>query len=91
MEDVLPYIGVTASYEENESDRREQTVPNVVGMTRDAADEALTNSGFEYIIHGEGDTVTDQVPSSGIRIPASGRVILYMGEQKPTEQIEVPT
>ena len=90
MEDVLPYIGVTASYEENESDRREQTVPNVVGMTRDAADEALTNSGFEYIIHGEGDTVTDQVPSSGIRIPASGRVILYMGEQKPTEQIEVP-
>ena len=90
MEDVLPYIGVTASYEENESDRREQTVPNVIGMTRDAADEALTNSGFEYIIHGEGDTVTDQVPSSGIRIPASGRVILYMGEQKPTEQIEVP-
>ena len=90
MEDVLPYIGVTASYEENESDRREQTVPNVVGMTRDKADTALTNSGFEYIIHGEGDTVTDQVPSSGIRIPASGRVILYMGEQKPTEQIEVP-
>lgn len=90
MEDVLPYIGVTASYEENESDRREQTVPNVIGMTRDAADEALTNSGFEYIIHGEGETVTDQVPSSGIRIPASGRVILYMGEDKPTEQIEVP-
>lgn len=90
MEDVLPYIGVTASYDEDESDRREQTVPNVIGMTRDAADEALTNSGFEYIIHGEGETVTDQVPSSGIRIPASGRVILYMGEEKPTEQIEVP-
>ena len=90
MEDVLPYIGVTASDDEDESDRREQTVPNVIGMTRDAADEALTNSGFEYIIHGEGETVTDQVPSSGIRIPASGRVILYMGEEKPTEQIEVP-
>lgn len=41
----------------------------VIGMTRDAADETLTNSGFEYIIHGEGETVTDQVPSSGIRIP----------------------
>ena len=39
---------------------------------------------------GDGDTVTDQVPASGVRIPVSGRVILYMGENKPTEQIEVP-
>ena len=39
---------------------------------------------------GDGDTVTDQVPSGGVRIPASGKVILYMGESKPTEQVEVP-
>ena len=39
---------------------------------------------------GDGDTVTDQVPNAGMRIAASGKVIVYMGEEKPTEAVEVP-
>ena len=38
----------------------------------------------------DGDTVTDQVPNAGMRIAASGKVIVYMGEEKPTEAVEVP-
>ncbi len=90
MEEVLPYLGVSAVYSDEENDRRELTVPSVIGSTEEEAAATLADAGFEYRVVGEGDTVTDQVPASGVRIPASGRVILYMGESKPTEQIEVP-
>ena len=59
-------------------------------MTESDAATALADAGFDYTVVGDGDTVTDQVPSSGVRIPASGTVILYMGGSKPTDPIEVP-
>lgn len=90
MEEVLPYIGVTSVYADDESDRREVSVPSVVGQTEEQAASTLEQAGFGYRVVGDGDTVTDQVPASGVRIPVSGRVILYMGENKLTEQIEVP-
>ena len=90
MEEVLPYIGVSASYSDEENDRREITVPGVTGMTESDAATALADAGFDYTVVGDGDTVTDQVPASGVRIPASGTVILYMGGSKPTDPIEVP-
>ena len=90
MEEVLPYIGVTPVYSDEENDRRELTVPGVIGLTEEQAEDALGQAGFEYRVVGDGDTVTDQVPASGVRIPASGKIILYMGESKPAEQIEVP-
>ena len=73
-----------------ENGRRELTVPGVIGSTEEQAAATLAQAGFGYRVVGDGDTVTDQVPASGMRIPASGSVILYMGEEKPTEQIEVP-
>ncbi|MDO4270481.1 MAG: penicillin-binding transpeptidase domain-containing protein [Eubacteriales bacterium] len=90
MEDVLPYIGVTPSYAEQESDRREIAVPSLIGRDQPQAAAALEDAGLSYRIVGDGDKVTDQVPAGGIKIPASGSVILYMGESKPAEQIEVP-
>ena len=90
MEDVLPYVGVTPIYTDEENDRRELTVPSVIGSTESEAAASLEQAGFSYRVVGEGDKVTDQVPSGGVRIPASGKVILYMGESKPTEQVEVP-
>lgn len=90
MEDVLPYIGVTPVYSEEENDRREASVPNVIGSTEEQAAATLSQSGLSYRVVGDGDKVTDQVPAGGVRIPASGSVILYMGGVKPTEQITVP-
>lgn len=81
---------LTPVYDDSESDRRELTVPSVSGKTRDDAISTLSDAGFDCIIKGDGDTVTDQVPNAGMRIAASGKVIVYMGEEKPTEAVEVP-
>ncbi len=91
MEDVLPYLGVTPAYTEDENDRRELTVPSVIGMDEYQAGAALKEAGLSYrIVNNGGGTITDQVPAGGVKIPASGSVILYFGGEKPTEQIEVP-
>lgn len=91
MEDVLPYIGVTPSYSEEENDRRELTVPSVIGMDEYQAADALKQAGLAYrIVDNGGGVVTDQVPAGGIKIPANGSVILYYGGAKHTEQVEVP-
>lgn len=91
LEDVLPYVGVTPSYSDEESDRREITVPNLIGKDEYECAAALENVDLQYEVvnNGEG-TVTDQIPAGGIKIPATGKIILYMGGQKPTEQVVVP-
>lgn len=90
MEDTLPYLGVIPSYTEEENDRREVSVPSLIGYSAQQAEAALSQSGLSYRIVGDGTTVTDQVPANGVKIPATGTVILYMGESKPTESITVP-
>ncbi len=90
MEDVLQYIGVTPDYSEGEADRKEVSVPNVIGKTEAEAESILKDAGFSYRAEGEGGTVTDQVPAGGIKIPTGGQVILYMGGQKSNEKVEVP-
>lgn len=90
IEDVLPYLGATPGYSENESDRRETAVPNVIGKSVEDAMAAMETAGFAVQTEGDGKTVTDQVPAGGIKIPSSGQVILYLGGSKPSDQIEVP-
>lgn len=90
LADVLPYLGVEQVFDEDEADRREPAVPGVIGDTAAAATAAIENAGFTVRTVGEGDTVTDQVPASGVKVPISSEVILYLGGQKPTEMITVP-
>ena len=56
-------------------------MPSVSGKTRDDAISTLSDAGFDCIIKGDGDTVTDQVPNAGMRIAASGKVIVYMARK----------
>lgn len=91
LEDVLPYVGITPTYSNEESDRREITVPNLIGKTQSECAAALENLNLRYQIEENGsEVVTDQIPAGGIKIPATGMIILYMGGEKPTEQIVVP-
>lgn len=90
LEDVLPYWGVEQSFDEENADRIEIQVSSVIGKTEDEAANILENLGFTYKTIGDGDTVTDQVPSGGVKIPTGSQVILYMGGEKSTDLITVP-
>lgn len=88
--DVLPYLGVEARYDEQEADRREIAAPNVVGQARADAEAAAKESGLTVRYIGDGETVTDQVPSAGVKVPATAQMILYCGGSKTSEPISVP-
>ena len=91
MGEILPYLGIEPSYTAEELVGADKTVPNVVGLSKDAAAERLSANGFSFRTVGSGDTVTDQLPSPGAEVPGNSEIILYFGNAvKTTEQVEVP-
>ena len=91
MADVLPYLGVSPQYSEDNQTAAEGTVPYVVGMNRDEAAEKLSGYGFaSYRVIGDGETVTDQTPAGGAIVPTGAEIILYMGAEKSNELRTVP-
>lgn len=90
MADILPYLGVEPAYSADELAVKDISVPELVGMTKTEAESALAKAGLEYRFSGDGETVTDQIPSMGARIPATAQVVLYMGGSRPTDPVQVP-
>lgn len=90
LNDVLPYLGVEQSYDDSESDRREYEVPSLINQTKENAQNAITNAGLNCRFVGDGDKITDQVPTGGVKIPAGSQVILYLGGEKSNDLITVP-
>lgn len=88
--DILPYLGVEAVYSDEEEDRKEVQVPSLIGMTREAAENKLKELDLECRFKGDGETVTDQLPVEGVSLQAGSSVVLYCGDERSTEKIEVP-
>ena len=90
MSEILPYLGIEPSYTAEELVGADKTVPNVVGLAKDAAIQKLAASGFGCRSVGSGDTVTDQTPVGGAIAPNSAEIILYLGAEKSTDKCIVP-
>jgi len=50
----------------------------------------LSGSGFEFLVIGEGDSITAQLPAPNARVASGTTVILFAGEELPKEQVTVP-
>lgn len=91
MNEVLQYLSTEPIYDETETDRREMSTPRVIGMTKEDAKAAAERAELRCRFLGEGDTVSDQVPSAGQKIPVNSEMIIYLGERtKTTEPVTVP-
>ena len=90
MSEILPLLGVEPDYTAEELVGADTTVPNVVGQTREAAEDRLADLGFIFRTVGDGDTVTDQTPAGGAIVPGNASIILYLGQEKPDTPCTVP-
>ncbi len=90
MEDILAHMGVERHYSDAEKAMIDVTVPNLVGQTAQIGQEAAVGAGFGVRTVGEGDTVTAQIPVGGANIPSGSEIVLYFGEEKPTDLVNVP-
>ncbi len=89
--DILPYLGVEPDYSSDDIRGVNITLPDVIGMTETEAGELLAGKSITYRTVGQGEFVTDQLPSPGAEVPGNSEIILYFGNAvKTDEQVEVP-
>ena len=88
--DILDYMDVERQYTEEEAAAADVKVPKAVGYDLETAEKALKKKNLTYRTVGQGDVVTAQIPAVGASIPGNSTVILYMGEEAPKDQVEVP-
>ena len=88
--EILDYMGYEKQYTSDELSGADAAVPSLAEYDLDSAAEKLEKAGFAYRTVGEGSTVTGQLPAGGLSIPGGSTVVLYMGEEVPEDQVEVP-
>lgn len=90
FEDILPYLGVEANYSEEDMNRVNVSMPNVIGKTESEAATILENSYLNYRIIGDGDKIVGQIPAVGKAVPGHSTVLLYTDDSMPTNTVIVP-
>ena len=77
--EVLPYLEIKKDSEEEE-EKQEVEVPNIVGMDISQAKKELQSLGLEIEVKEKSDSnnnITKQLPKAGIKIKQGTSVIVY--------------
>ena len=90
MADILPYLGVKQNYTAEDAAGQVFPMADLTGLTVKEAEKILKESYLTCETVGSGDVVTGQIPAAGQNVPGDSQVLLYLGEQPPEEQTEVP-
>ena len=91
MADVLPYLGVEASYSQNEMGSVEIGAPYSVGSSVTAAQVTLQKKGLTASVQGDGDYVVAQFPTAGTSLRQGSSVVLYtVSDESQTNLVTVP-
>ncbi len=90
MADVLPYLGYSPEYSEDDLESMGNAVPNVTGNAVLKAKSELNKKGIEYEVIGDGETVVDQMPKGGTNISTDSKVILYTEQDSEKKTVTVP-
>ena len=92
IEDTLEYMGIERQYTEEEAMSVKSSIPEVRGLSTEAAKEALESAGFKVRISGtsESDMVEEQLPKPGGELMLGSTVIIYKQPIDKEKLIEVP-
>ncbi len=90
MERILPYLGVKASYTEDEEKALTLRVPDCQGWSVEKAASALSAGGFSYQIVGDGAYVTGQIPAANATVLKEGASITLTTGNGKSELFCVP-
>ena len=87
LADILPYLGIVPQYTDDEAKQLNVAVPRVAELTEAEARTQLEKLGLSIKVVGSGETVTGQMPSANAVVSPGTKVIVYMGEEVPREEI----
>ncbi len=90
LDDVLRYMDMEPEVADGEATEGDAEVPAVSGMSLTDARQTISQSGLRCVVEGNGSVVTAQVPSPGVVIARNGTVIVYTGDARPSNSVQVP-
>ncbi|MBE7017013.1 MAG: PASTA domain-containing protein [Ruminococcaceae bacterium] len=88
--DILPYMGIMPVYTEEEKALMDRSVPHLEGYTIEEAKKRLYESGLDYCIIGEKDSVVETLPEAGTMVAPGSRIMLYTESSNDIEESYVP-
>ena len=80
FENILPYLGIEPQFTAEEIEKNnigDVVMPNLLGMTKAEARQALKDQELQAQFLGEGETVTDQFPQAGETIQKTNTILVY--------------
>lgn len=90
MSEAAPYLGFAPQYSEDEIQNVSVSVPACEGFSVNDAKAKLQKAGFSNIeVVGNGGSVVKQVPSTGVNVSASAKIILYT-DNRNYDMVTVP-
>ncbi len=90
MADILPYLGVSQTFSEEDAAGHTVIMDDLTGLTAKEAAKRLKEQSLTMRSVGTGDTVTGQIPAAGESVPGASQVLVYFGETPQEETVQVP-
>ncbi len=90
LEESLHYLGVEPEYTAEEAALADVTVPDVTGKTRAEAEQLLKENELELSLHGEGETILNQVPKAYSKLARGSKVVAYTDGETSTKSVTIP-
>ncbi len=90
LDDVLRYMDMEPEIPAGQEATGDVEVPRVTGMNLTDARQILSQSGLRCVVEGNGEIVNNQVPIPGVTVARNGTVIVYTGDSRPSNSVEVP-
>ena len=81
MQNILPYLGMEAKYNEKEAEAAadlKTTVPDLTGMSMNEAKNELFKAGLSAEVEAEGEAVERQMPPAGEIVNKGTKILLHL-------------
>lgn len=90
IEDTLEYMGIERQYTAEEAVDVSVNVPELRGLTIDAAKAETNKHNLSITVKGNGTEIVDQLPKPGATVTEGSTVIAYTEEQVGENLVTVP-
>jgi len=90
MNDILNYLNVPSSKAPVNTPPKLVDVPDLVNLKLDDASNVLETSGLLVKFIGSGDTILNQTPKPGVKVPLHTQILLYLGGEQIKDEVAVP-
>ena len=90
MGDILKYLNIPSSKTPVNEAPKMVEVPDLINLSLDQAENRLETSGLLVKLIGSGNSILNQTPKSGAKVPLHTQILVYLGGGEAQDEVDVP-